>query len=79
MKIFVKAKPKAKMEHISENTDLFGKKSERHFIVAVKEPATEGKANQAVVRAIAEHLNVPQSSVSIVSGHTIRDKVLEIT
>ena len=79
MKIFVKARPGAKQERITENTELFGKKSERHFVVAVRERAIEGAANRAIEKRIAEHFKVAPSCVSIVSGHTSRDKILEIT
>ncbi len=78
MKIFVKAKPGAKRPRITENSDLFGRRDERHFVVSVKERAVEGAANEAIIQAIAAHLHMPPSRVSIVSGHTSRDKVLAI-
>ncbi len=71
MKIFVKVKPGSREESV-------GKIDESHFNVSVKEPPRQGKANAAIVRALAEHFRVPRSSVSIVSGHTSRDKVVEI-
>lgn len=46
--------------------------------VAVSEPAREGRANTAVVRAVAEFLNVAPSRVRIVRGAASRHKVLEI-
>ncbi|PJA37619.1 hypothetical protein CO181_02780, partial [candidate division WWE3 bacterium CG_4_9_14_3_um_filter_43_9] len=48
MKIFVKAKPRAKNEKIE-------KIGEDCFKVSVKEPPEEGKANQAIVKALAEY------------------------
>lgn len=47
--------------------------------VAVTAPAREGRANAAVVRAVAEFLNVAPSWVRIVRGLASRRKVLEIT
>jgi uncharacterized protein (TIGR00251 family) len=47
--------------------------------VAVTAPAREGRANAAVVRAVAEFLNVAPSRVRIVHGLAARYKVLEIT
>lgn len=47
--------------------------------VAVTAPAREGRANAAVVRTVAEFLNVPPSRVRIVRGLAGRHKVLEIT
>ncbi len=82
MKIFVKAKPNAKEERI-ERVDPpspkgFGRASEMHFVVAVKEPAKEGRANWAIERALAEYFKVSLSQVSIVSGRTSRQKIVEI-
>ncbi len=78
MKIFVRAKPGAKVSRIEEITGLFKTKNERQFVIAVKEPAKEGKANRAIERALSEYLHVPISSIRIVSGQTSRDKVVEI-
>lgn len=71
MKIFVKAKPNSKKDFVE-------KVSENNFIVAVKEPPIDGKANQAILKAIAKHLNIPLSQVSIISGHKSRGKVIEV-
>jgi uncharacterized protein (TIGR00251 family) len=38
-----------------------------------------GKANDAVVALLAETLSVPRTSVSIVSGSSSRDKIVELT
>lgn len=46
--------------------------------VSVTLPPQEGQANRAVVRAVAEYLNVPPSRVCIVRGQTARRKILEI-
>ena len=71
MKIFVKAKPNAREEEVL-------KVDENHFVVAVKEPPVGGKANEAIVRALAEYFKIPKSQVRITSGHTSRQKVVEI-
>jgi uncharacterized protein (TIGR00251 family) len=47
--------------------------------VTVTAPAREGRANAAVVKAVADFLNVAPSQVRIVRGLTSRHKVLEIT
>lgn len=78
MKIFVKARPGARQPRIEEKTGLFGKKGERHFVVAVKECAVAGRANRAIERAVAEYFGVAPSRVSIVVGNASRDKVVEI-
>jgi uncharacterized protein (TIGR00251 family) len=38
----------------------------------------EGKANQALIRFIADALNVPNSAVAITHGHTNKRKILEV-
>lgn len=41
-------------------------------------PPIEGKANEALVRFIAELLNLPKSAVSLTHGQTSRRKLLEV-
>lgn len=72
MKIFVKAKPGAREQKI-EQTD------EAHFTISVKEPPVQGKANRAIVTALAEHFSVRNDQVRIISGYTGRNKIIEIT
>jgi uncharacterized protein (TIGR00251 family) len=50
----------------------------RVLIVAVAAPAVDGKANEAVRRAVAEAFGVRARDVTVVSGERSRDKVLEI-
>jgi uncharacterized protein len=38
-----------------------------------------GRANEAIVRLLAERLELPRRSVAVVSGHTGRDKIVELT
>lgn len=70
MKIRVKVVPNSKHEEVIRDGD--------YFVVRVKEPPKEGKANQAVIKALARHFKVPKSSVSISSGLKGKDKVIEI-
>jgi uncharacterized protein len=39
----------------------------------------DGAANEALTRFLAERIAVPRSAVRVVSGHTSRSKVLEIS
>jgi uncharacterized protein (TIGR00251 family) len=51
---------------------------ESALIVAVSAPAVEGKANDAVRRALAAAFGVRRQDVRIVTGDRGRDKVVEI-
>lgn len=46
--------------------------------VAVAARAVEGAANEAVVRALAEHFGLPRSRVTIARGHTARVKLVDV-
>jgi len=70
MKIQVKVKPNSRTEDVTQESGS--------FIVRVKDPPREGKANQAVIKLLAEHFGVPKSQVSIVNGLRSRNKVIEV-
>lgn len=72
MKIFVKAKPGAKEESLEKIDEI-------NFVVAVKEPPKDGKANRAIVKALADYFNVAPSRLRLVSGFSSKQKVFEIT
>lgn len=42
-------------------------------------PPVDGKANEALVKFLAEVLHLPKSAVTLKSGQTSRRKVLEVT
>jgi len=46
--------------------------------VRVAAPAGAGRANDAVIRLLAETLALPRTSVTLVSGHGARDKIVEL-
>ena len=41
-------------------------------------PPVDGKANEALIKFVAETLNLPKSAVNLKSGQTSRRKVLEL-
>jgi uncharacterized protein len=47
-------------------------------LVRVIAPPVDGKANEALCRLVAKAAGVAPSKVTIVRGHTSRDKVLEV-
>jgi len=71
MRIFIKAIPKAKEGRIE-------KIDESHYSVWVKEPPIKGKANQAVIKALAEYFKIAPSRVKIVAGYISKQKTIEI-
>lgn len=72
VRVPVKVKPNAKAERVEVQPD-------GSLLVFVNAPPVDGKANEAVVRAVAAHFEVPRSSVEIVRGVTGRQKLLEVT
>jgi uncharacterized protein (TIGR00251 family) len=48
------------------------------LVVAVNAPAVDGRANDAVLRALADALGVRGSDVQIIGGHASRSKVVRV-
>lgn len=46
--------------------------------IRLQAPALEGKANEALIRFLADALGVPKSAVHITHGHTARRKLVEV-
>ena len=44
--------------------------------VRVTAPPEDGRANEAVLRLLADVLSLPRRSLSLVSGHSARDKIV---
>jgi uncharacterized protein len=44
--------------------------------VRVTAPPEDGRANEAVLRLLADTLSVPRADVTLVSGHSGRDKIV---
>jgi len=70
VKLRIKVVPNSKTGEVVKEGDL--------LLVKVKEPPKEGKANRAVIKALAKHFKVPQDSVRISSGLRGRNKIVEI-
>ncbi len=71
MLLKIKVKPHAKEEAIQQLLD-------GSYLVCVKEPAIEGRANAAVVRALAEYFKIPKLNVRLIKGLKSKNKVVEI-
>jgi uncharacterized protein len=46
--------------------------------IRVAAPAEAGRANEAVVRLLADALALPRDAVRLVSGHGARDKIVQL-
>jgi len=71
VKIRVKVTPNSKVDEVIREGDM--------FLVRVKEPAKEGKANRAVIKLLADYFGVPQRQIDISSGFSSRNKVIDVT
>lgn len=70
MRLFVTVRTNAPEERV-EQVD------ETHFVVTVKAQPIEGKANTAVIKAVARHLGIAPSRMMLRSGATGKRKVFE--
>ena len=71
MRLHVRVIPRAKRRTIEQA--LGGT-----LLVKVTEPAEDGRANAAVIAALAAHFSVPKRCVKILRGLTGRQKMIEI-
>ena len=49
------------------------------FHIRVKEPAREGRANNAVIKALALYFHIPKQAISITHGHLSHKKIILIS
>lgn len=71
MKISVKVKPSAKQERLE-------KRGDKDFYIWVREKPQEGRANQAVIKVLAEYFGVSKSEVTLLKGQTSKEKIFEV-
>jgi len=71
VRISVLAKTRAKIESV-EKIDA------THYKIAVKELPIKGAANLAIIKKLADYLNIAPSRLRIVMGSTTKNKVIEI-
>ncbi len=72
MKINIVVKPLSRRELVERLAD-------GTLRVSVNAPAIEGRANEAVIEALARHFSVPKSAISILRGARGKKKVVEIS
>ncbi|MEH2066667.1 MAG: DUF167 domain-containing protein [Nostoc sp.] len=67
----VKVKPNSKQQKITEQPD-------GSLIVYLKSPPVDGKANEELIKLLAEKFGVAKSDITIKSGLSSRQKLIEI-
>ncbi|MEI6444021.1 MAG: DUF167 domain-containing protein [Nostocales cyanobacterium ELA583] len=67
----VKVKPNSQQQKIEELAD-------GSLNVHLKSPPVDGKANEELIKLLAKKFDVPKSSITIKSGATSRQKLIEI-
>ncbi|MCQ2581994.1 MAG: DUF167 domain-containing protein [Alphaproteobacteria bacterium] len=70
MQIKVRVLPRARQNSITESSDGIL----RVHTTAVPD---SGRANEAVIKLLAKHLDVPKSQIKIIRGETSHDKLIE--
>lgn len=83
MKIFVKVKAGAKEDKLtvpeSIQANLWPEDKEiEWYTVQVKALPKQGKANDSVIKILAEHFGVTQSRIRLIRGATSKQKAFEI-
>lgn len=71
MTISVKVKPNSKVSGV----EIAGN---NEYILRVKEKAQDGKANSAAIKLLSKYLGIPKVRISIIRGHTSRNKIISI-
>lgn len=87
MKIMVRVKTRAKEEKVERvgqdgldlKIDKVGEKAELPlYKVSVKEAPVAGRANEAVIKALADYFEVAPGRVRLITGQTSKQKIFEI-
>ena len=83
MKIVVKAKTKSKIEKVERinqpDLGLENSKTELAiYKVSVKEAPVAGKANEAIIKALAVYFDIAPARIKLITGQTSKQKTFEI-
>ena len=74
----VRVKPGSRKGPLVVEEPLEDARADASLTVFLQERAVEGAANDALVRLLAAHFDVPRSAVSVIRGHTSRVKHVRI-
>jgi hypothetical protein len=67
----VKVKPNSKQQNISEEPD-------GTLTIRLKSPPVDGKANAELIKLLSKRFNVPKSQITIKSGLSSKNKLIEL-
>jgi len=67
----IKVKPNSKQQKIEEQPD-------GSLTVYLKSPPVDGKANEELIKLLADKFDIPKSHIKIKSGLSSRQKLIEI-
>ncbi len=71
MNLSVRVKPRSRTTGVK-------KVSEREFVVCVRSPALEGRANEEAIELLVDFFGVPKSRISVLRGAKSRNKIIRI-
>jgi len=71
VRISVKVKANSSREKVEKTGD-------NDYMVWVRAKPAEGKANEAVIGALAGHFDIAKSRVTLLTGHTSKQKIFEV-
>lgn len=73
-----KAVIKLKIQPRSSRNEVVGFLEDGTLKIKLSAPPVEGQANQAVIKFLAEILNLPAGNIVIISGKTSHNKLISI-
>lgn len=71
MRIYIKVIPRSSQNKIE-------KISEGEYRVRLTAPPVDGKANEALIKLLAEHFDVAKSAIAIVGGKSTPRKMVDV-
>lgn len=71
MKLHIKVKPGSKIDSVSVD-------AAQQWVVKIKAPPIDGKANIYLIQFLAKVLNLPKSNIQLLKGETSSFKTIEI-
>lgn len=71
MRIYAKVTPRAGKNEVLKISD-------GEYKVKVAAPPEKGKANEAVIKILADYFSISKSSINIIAGKTARIKIIDI-